>query len=94
MSRPEASAFFSSTIAKQAAARQSVARKTKSYSAFDRFVRQTVRNVFNASFFLLVFKWLGLISVPWYGVLAYPLLWWVCLFLFVCLVAIYKGRKG
>lgn len=87
--------FFSSTQAKQRASRRlSVARKTNTRSAFDRFIRQTLRNFFNTSLFLFIFKLLGLISVPWYGVVAYPLLWWVCLFLLVCAVAIYKGRRG
>jgi len=94
MKKPETNAFFSYNIAKQTAARQAVARKTRARGAFDRFVRQTVRNIFNAALFLLVCKWLGLVSVPWYGVVAYPLLWWVCLFLLVCAVAIYKGRRG
>lgn len=86
--------FFSSTQAKQRASRRlSVARKTNTRSAFDRFIRQTLRNFFNTSLFLFFFKLLGLISVPWYGVVAYPLLWWVCLFLFICLVAVCIGRK-
>ena len=91
--KPEARAFFSSNISKQATARQSVARKTHSRTAFDHFFRQTVRNIFNTSIFLIIFKLLGLVDVSWYGALAYPLLWWVCLFLFICLVAICIGRK-
>lgn len=92
MNKPEASAFFSYNKAKQAA-RQSVARKTQSRTAFDHFFRQTVRNIFNTSIFLIIFKLLGLVDISWYGALAYPLLWWVCLFLFICLVAVCIGRK-
>lgn len=93
MNRPEASAFFSYNKAKQAA-RQSVARRTYIRNTFDRFVRQAALNFIEISFFLLVFKLLGLISIPWYGVLAYPLLWWVCLFLFVLAVATYRNRRS
>ena len=93
MNKSEALAFFSSNKAKQAAARQTIARRTYIRNTFDRFVRQAALNFIEISFFLLVFKLLGLISVPWYGV-AYPLLWWVCLFLFVLAVATYRNHRS
>ena len=90
---PETSDFFYSNRAKQRAARRlSVARKSNSRCAFDRFVRQTLRNFFNTFLFLFIFKLLGLIPVPWYGVAAYPLMWWAGLFTLICAVAVYKGK--
>lgn len=94
MINPEALAFFSSNIAKQAAARQALARRKYIRNTFDRFVRQGALNFIEISLFLFIFKLLGLISVSWYGILAYPLLWWVCLFLFVFAVATYRSRRG
>lgn len=85
--------FFYSNLSKQRARRASVARKTNSRYAFDLFVRKTIRNIFNTFLFLVVFKLLGLIVIPWYGVVAYPLAWWVCLFVVIVSVAVYVGAK-
>ena len=90
---PETKAFFNYNISNQRARRLSVARKTNSRHAFDLFVRKTARNIFNTALFLLIFKLLGLVAVPWHGVVAYPLLWWVCLFVIIVSVAVYVGTK-
>lgn len=89
----EKNAFFNYNISNQRARRLSVARKTNSRHSFDLFVRKTARNIFNTALFLLVFKLLGLVIIPWHGVVAYPLLWWVCLFVIIVSVAVYVGTK-
>lgn len=89
----EKAAFIKSQLNRQAR-RALVARKSNTRSAFDRFVRQTLRNIFNTFLFLVVFKLLGLIVIPWYGVVAYPLIWWVCLFVVITAVAVYVGTKS
>lgn len=88
----EKAAFIKSQLNRQAR-RALVARKSNTRSAFDRFVCQTLRNIFNTALFLLVFKLLGLVIIPWHGVVAYPLLWWVCLFVIIVSVAVYVGAK-
>ena len=88
----EKTAFIKSQLNRQAR-RALVARKSNTRCAFDRFVRQTLRNIFNTFLFLVVFKLLGLIVIPWYGVVAYPLAWWVCLFVVIVSVAVYVGAK-
>lgn len=89
----EKAAFIKSQLNRQAR-RALVARKSNTRSAFDRFVRQTLRNIFNTSIFLLVGKAVGVLELPWYGIVAYPLIWWVCLFVVITAVAVYVGAKS